>query len=485
MQTAQAAKNSPGARPLLCGGAPHLRFDFAPGFGLCRRPSRLPPIPGSPSISKSFVALYKDLHTHPELSFQELETAKRMAAELGEAGAEVTSGVGKLGVVGVLKNGPGPVVLVRTDMDALPVVEETGLPYASKTTATDKAGRSVGVMHACGHDVHMTCFIGTARWLAEHKDRWSGTVLLVAQPAEEAVGGARAMLDDGLYSRFPKPDFALALHCTRRRAGRDGLLLPGPDARQLDVGQRSPFAARAAMAPGRTGRSTRSSWRRSSSSICRRSSAARSSRSEPAVVTVGSIHGGTKHNIIPDEVKLQLTLRTFSEPVRQQLIAGIKRRVAGLAQAHQAPEPTVEIEESIIRRSIPRLWSNGSCRPSSRRSARPNVQKAKPVMGAEDFSLYRRSECTDLHVLARHDRCGTPRSRAIEARRFARPPLIEILSRSRPKHRDRYPRHDRRGRQALAAEVRISAGHIRSLLARPRPGLRILSGRPGLLEFGQ
>ena len=173
------------------------------------------PPPDDPWIAQhrqGLLGLYTHLHTHPELSFQEHETAKRIADELRQAGAEVTPGVGKLGVVGVLKNGPGPVVLVRTDMDALPVVEETGLPYASKAQTTDKAGRSVGVMHACGHDVHMTSFIGTARWLTDHKDRWSGTVVMVAQPAEEAVGGARIMLDDGLYSRFPKPDYALALH---------------------------------------------------------------------------------------------------------------------------------------------------------------------------------------------------------------------------------------------------------------------------------
>ena len=159
------------------------------------------------------VELYTHLHTHPELSRAEVETSKRIADELTKAGATVTTNVGKLGVVGVLKNGEGPVVLVRTDMDALPVIEETGLPYASKVKTRDKAGRDVGVMHACGHDIHMTCFIGTARWLADHRDRWSGTVVLVGQPAEEAVDGARNMLKDGLYTRFPKPDFALALHC--------------------------------------------------------------------------------------------------------------------------------------------------------------------------------------------------------------------------------------------------------------------------------
>ncbi len=193
---------------------------------------------GSPDTSMSWSNLYKHFHTHPELSSQEVETSKRIAEELRKAGAEVTTGVGGLGVVGVLKNGAGPVVLVRTDMDALPVVEDTGLPYASKVKTRDKAGREVGVMHACGHDIHMTAFIGTARWLAEHKDRWSGTVVMVAQPAEETVDGARGMLNDGLYSRFPKPDFALALHCKGDGPDRHGPLPPGPDARQLDFRQR-------------------------------------------------------------------------------------------------------------------------------------------------------------------------------------------------------------------------------------------------------
>src|SRR4051794_26519716 len=163
--------------------------------------------------SDDLVNLYKHLHTHPELSYQEVETAATVADALGKAGAKVTTGVGKNGVVGVFENGPGPVVMVRTDMDALPVVERTGLPYASKVQARDSQGRDVGVMHACGHDMHMTCFVGTARWLGEHKDRWSGTVVMIGQPAEEAIGGARNMLKDGLYSRFPKPDYAIALHC--------------------------------------------------------------------------------------------------------------------------------------------------------------------------------------------------------------------------------------------------------------------------------
>ncbi|MGP0069479.1 MAG: amidohydrolase [Isosphaeraceae bacterium] len=336
---------------------------------------------------QDWLGLYKHLHTHPELSFQEHETAKRMATELKEAGAEVTTGVGKFGVVGVLKNGPGPVVLVRTDMDALPVTEETGVPYISKAMATDKAGRNVGVMHACGHDVHMSSFIGTADWLAGHKDRWSGTVVFVAQPAEEVVGGARAMLDDGLYSRFPKPDFALALHCSAQEPAGTVWYCPGPM-----------LASSTSVNITVRGKGGHGAWpHRTIDPIVLASMivvdlqtivSREVDPSEPAVVTVGSIHGGSKHNIIPDEVKLQLTLRSFSESVRQQLIAGIKRRVAGLAQAHQAPEPSVEVEVSIIptintaslvERVVPAfVEAIGSS----------NVQKAKPVMGAEDFSLY-------------------------------------------------------------------------------------------------
>ena len=332
-------------------------------------------------------ALYKHLHTHPELSFQEHETARRIAAELGKAGADVTSGVGKLGVVGVLKNGPGPVLLVRTDMDALPVTEETGLPYASQQKATDKAGRLVGVMHACGHDVHMTCFVGTARWLADHKDRWSGTVLFIAQPAEETVGGARAMLEDGLYTRFPRPDLALALHCTADQPTGTVHFYPGPM-----------LASSTSVSIIIRGKGGHGAWpHRTIDPILLASLVVVDLQSivsreiapgDPAVVTVGSIHGGTKHNIIPDEVKLQLTLRAFSESVRQQLLDGIRRRVEGLARAHQAPEPTVEVEEStpptintpeLVERIVPAFREVlGSDR----------VKKAAPVMGAEDFGLF-------------------------------------------------------------------------------------------------
>ncbi len=346
--------------------------------------------PGDPWINdrlQDLVGLYTHLHTHPELSYQEQETSRRMAEELRKTGAEVTNGVGKLGVVGVLKNGPGPVVLVRTDMDALPVVEETGVPYASTARATDRAGQQVGVMHACGHDVHMTCFIGTARWLSDHKDRWSGTVVLVAQPAEEAVGGARSLLDDGLYTRFPKPDFALALHCKADEPVGTVRYCPGPT-----------LASSTSVSITIRGRGGHGAWpHRTVDPIVLAAlviidlQTIVSREIEPtqaAVVTVGSIHGGTKHNIIPNEVKLQLTLRTFSEAVRRQLIEGIERRVTALARAHRAPEPTITIEEStpptinapeLVERLVPAFVSVlGSS----------NVAKAAPVMGAEDFALY-------------------------------------------------------------------------------------------------
>jgi amidohydrolase len=359
-----------------------------------RSQSSSPPVPGAgagdPWVAQhvgELVAFYTELHQAPELSYQEVETSKKIAEELRKAGLAVTTGVGKLGVVGVLKNGDGPVVLIRTDMDALPVVEETGLAYASKAKSRDKSGREVGVMHACGHDIHMSCFVGTARWLAEHRDRWSGTAVLVGQPAEEAVGGARSMLEDGLYTRFPKPDFALALHCR-------------PD---LPTGSVS-HCAGPAMASSTSltitmrGRGGHGAWpQRTIDPIVLAALVVLDLQTivsreiepgEPAVVTVGSIHGGTKHNIIPDEVKLQLTLRSFSDAVTRQLVEGIKRRVTALAQAHQAPEPTVEIEEStpptintpaLVERIVPALAE--ALGPSQ-------VVAVKPVMGAEDFALF-------------------------------------------------------------------------------------------------
>ena len=278
-------------------------------------------------------------------------------------------------------------MLVRTDMDALPVVERTGLPYASKVTARDKEGREVGVMHACGHDMHMACFVGTARWLAEHKDRWSGTVVMVAQPAEEAIGGALNMLKDGLYTRFPKPDYALALHCHANELAGDVCYRPGPL-----------LASSTSLSVTIRGKGGHGAWpHRTVDPIVLAALAIVDLQTivsrevepiQPAVVTVGSIHGGTKHNIIADEVKLQLTLRAFSEKVRLQLIEGIERRVKALAEAHKAPAPTVEIEEytpatvnrpELVERVVPFLKIALGAE---------HVKPTDPVMGAEDFALY-------------------------------------------------------------------------------------------------
>jgi len=337
------------------------------------------------------IGLYEHLHAHPELSFHEDETARRLAEEFRRAGAEVTTGVGKTGVVGVLKNGQGPTVLVRTDMDALPVTEATGLPYASKVRAEDDAGRPVGVMHACGHDLHMTNAVGTARWLADHKDHWAGTVVLIGQPAEERVGGARAMLKDGLYERFPKPDFALALHVAHDlEAGKIGYR-SGPtwaSSTSVDV------VVRGKGGHGAMPQNTVDPVVLAALLVLDLQSVVSREISpiDHAVLTVGSIHGGTKHNIIPDEVRLQLTVRAFREEVRTALLEGIRRRATALAQAHKAPAPTVAVDESegvpptvntpaLVARVLP-AWVKAL--------GEANVIDSPQSMGAEDFGLFAR-----------------------------------------------------------------------------------------------
>jgi len=331
--------------------------------------------------------LYKHLHAHPELSFREVKTAERIAEEFRRVGAEVTTGVGKLGVVGVLKNGAGPTVLIRTDLDALPVVEETGLPYASKVITTDNAGKEVGVMHACGHDIHMTCLVGTARWLAAHKDRWAGTALLIGQPAEELISGAKGMLDDGLYTRFPKPDFALALHVIHDQPTGTVAYTSGPTwagSTALDV------LIKGKGGHGAAPHTTVDPVVLAALAILDFQTIVSREINpiHPAVLTVGSIHGGTKHNIISDEVKLQLTLRAYRDEVRDQLIEGVRRRVAGLAQAHRAPEPVVNAVQStpptintpsLVARILPVLIETLGA---------SNVKEIEPAMGAEDFGLF-------------------------------------------------------------------------------------------------
>ena len=407
---------------LIAAASPSAR---RPATRLARRQVRpiatRPAIPGSPRISTSSIGLYKHLHTHPELSFQEHETAKRIAAELEKAGAEVTPGVGKLGVVGVLKNGPGPVVLVRTDMDALPVAEETGLPYASRQTATDKAGRLVGVMHACGHDVHMTCFVGTARWLAEHRTAGRGPCVFVAsRPRRRSAVPGRCSMTASIPA---SPGPISPWRCIARPTSRPGpsTTAPGPM-----------LASSTSVTITIRGKGGHGAWpHRTVDPIVLAALVVVDLQTivsreiepiQPAVVTVGSIHGGTKHNIIPDEVKLQLTLRTFSEPVRQQLIDGHPAPRRGPGQG--PPGPRADRRGRGVDPAddqYARAWSNASCRPSSRRSAPTGSRRPTPVMGAEDFGLFGEDGRADLHVLAGDDRSRPDRGGASRRTRTCRP----------------------------------------------------------------
>lgn len=335
-------------------------------------------------------ALYRHFHSHPELSFHERESAARVAKAWRAVGAEVTTGVGGYGVVGILDNGAGPTLLLRCDMDALPVVEETGLPYASKVQAADDEGREVGVMHACGHDLHMTNLIGVAQFLATHKDRWQGRLMLIAQPAEERGAGAKAMLDDRLFARFGKPDMALALHVDPARAAgqigyRSGYALASVDSVDITIHGKGGHGAypHATIDP---------IVQAAELVMALQTLVSREVKPiEPAVVTVGSIHAGTKHNIIPGQCRLQLTVRSYSDQVRKQLLDGIRRKALAVAQGARAPEPSIKISEGT-----PALWNDPSLskrlRPVLQRAlGEENVAIAEPSMGGEDFSCYGRA----------------------------------------------------------------------------------------------
>lgn len=339
----------------------------------------------------SLVTLYKELHGNPELSLHEVETSARIAKELRDAGFEVTEKVGGHGIVGVLKNGDGPVILVRTDLDALPVKEMTGAPYASTKVVKDELGREVNVMHACGHDIHMTSFIGTARVLGKLKDQWKGTVVMIGQPAEERVLGARFMLRDGLFSKFPKPDKAVALHCSSDMAhGQvgivEGFALANVDSVEIVVkgvgGHGSmPHLCKDPIVLA------------SQIVLALQTIVSREVKpGDPAVVTVGSIHGGTKSNIISEEVRLQLTLRSYKTETRKHLIESIKRIVK--AQAVSASMPADKMPEVIVSDdSANALYNQPELCIEVRKHigaaiGADNVLTREPVMGAEDFSEY-------------------------------------------------------------------------------------------------
>jgi hippurate hydrolase len=338
---------------------------------------------------KGLVSLYQHLHASPELSLIEVKTAARLAEEIRKLGYDVTEKVGGNGIVAVLKNGPGPVVLIRTDMDALPIVEQTGLSYASKVRMKDSNGVEVGVMHACGHDIHMTCWVGTARVLAATKGRWSGTVVFIAQPAEEIIAGARMMLADGLYKRFPKPDFALALHADPLEpAGvvsyAEGLSLAASDTVDVIVKGKGGHGAQphATVDPvvlaARIILDLQTIVSREVNPL------------DPCVVTVGSIHGGTKHNIIPNEVKLQLTVRTTKTETRDHVLKAIERIVKAAAAGARAPEPEMKVNlEQYTPATLNDVPLARKCGAVFREVlGAENVKPRQPVMGAEDFGRF-------------------------------------------------------------------------------------------------
>ncbi|MDJ0656811.1 MAG: amidohydrolase [Xanthomonadales bacterium] len=304
-------------------------------------------------------SLYLHLHQNPELSFEEVATARRMGDELEAAGFEVTRNYGGHGVVGVMENGPGPVLMIRADMDGLPVREQTGLPYASRAQAPDRDGNPTYVMHACGHDIHMSVFVGTARQLNRRRDDWSGTLIMIAQPAEERSGGAKAMLAQGLFEEFPRPNYNLALHvASDLRAGTvgavSGYFMANVDSVDLLVQGRGGHGAY-------PDRSKDPVVLASQIVLALQTIVSREvSPFEPAVVTVGSIHGGTQHNIIPDQVKLQLTLRSYSPEVRNQTISSIRRIARNTALAagmgeDQLPAVTVLDEYTPAAYNNPQL----------------------------------------------------------------------------------------------------------------------------------
>ena len=337
------------------------------------------------------MTLYRDLHTNPELSMQEVRTPAKLAPEMRKLGFTLTEKVGKTGLVAVMKNGPGPVLMIRADMDALPLVEQTGLPFASKLRVTTAAGVETGVMHACGHDTHITTWLGTARRLAAMKDQWSGTLVMVLQPGEELGLGANGMLADGLYTRFPKPDTMLAFHDSAALpAGvigvTPGYALANVDTVDIDVpgvgghGAYPQNTKDPVVLASRIVTSLQTLVSRENNPL------------EPAVVTVGSFHSGTKHNIISDDAKLQLTVRSYTPEVRKLLLDGIARIIRGEAIAAGMPAdkmPVMKVQKPAgnatfntdpLATHLLTLFGG--------HFGKDRVVQTKPSMAAEDFSEF-------------------------------------------------------------------------------------------------
>ena len=346
----------------------------------------------------SLVEIYKHLHAAPELSGQEAATSALLAANLRELGYAVTDGIGKYerydwpgyGIVAVLQNGTGPTVLVRGDMDALPVEEKTGLPYASKVCGVYRDGSEVPVMHACGHDVHMASLLGTARMLARLKESWRGSVVLIGQPGEEGGGGAQAMLNDGAYTHCPKPDYALALHSTLHLEAGTAGYAPGnfmASFTELEVIVRGVGAHGSAPECGRDPIVMAAQLIIGLQTIVSREK----SPHEPAVLTVGSIHGGAASNVIPEEVRLQLSIRTYDERVRDRIIASVRRMASGVALAAGVPEDRPPIV--TVKASHPATYNDPELAERVASALRfalgdENVVRTGPKMVSEDFGSW-------------------------------------------------------------------------------------------------
>ena len=349
----------------------------------------------SKEIQVNLLELYKELHANPELSYQEYETSKKLASVLESIGYQVTRNVGGNGVVALLENGDGNTVMFRADMDGLPVEEKTGASYASKNRVKNLEGEEVFTMHACGHDVHMTVLIGVAEYLYKNKDTWQGKLLLVLEPAEEVSGGARNMIKDGLFTKFPRPDFNLAFHVSASlQAGKVGYL-PGWAMANVDSVD---ITVKGLGGHGAYPHTTKDPIVIAANIVTQLQTivSRQIAPTDPAVVTVGSIHGGTKHNVIPNEVKLQLTLRSYTDEVRNQTLSSIERIVRGSAISAGLTEeyfPVIEIKDEYT----PAVFNNPSLVEKVQRSfvntlGDDKVIEVSPVMGGEDFGMFGRVE---------------------------------------------------------------------------------------------
>lgn len=366
------------AVPLLCAAAP---------------PSSPQPLAGLDALYPALDALYLDLHRNPELSLQEQQTAAKMAAQLRDAGYSVTERVGGWGVVGVLKNGTGPTVMVRTDMDALPVREQTKLPYASTVTVRDGQGNAVPVMHACGHDIHMASWVGAATLLARARNQWHGTLVFVGQPAEEKIVGADMMIKDGLLTRFPKPDVVLGLHDTNVMPSGQIGIVPGPASaasNAVDItfygkgghGALPQLTIDPVVMAARTVVTLQTIVARENSPF------------DPAIVTVGTFHAGSQRNVIPDEAKIELTVRSYNPQVQQKLLAAISRIAkAEAAAAGASREPLVYLNpqeaSEVVINDVALAGQLMAALKDKMGDAR--VIQIAPTTSSEDFGVYGRA----------------------------------------------------------------------------------------------